>query len=472
MSTLWRCFIAVALATLLAGCDAKQNDEKRIQVTYDPTPDAGTLGFVNAIVDGPPVTIGYAGSNGGGNQFQLGFGQALRESLLVGGYNVRVAYPGTDGAEVILLERLGDDNIKLFTDDETTLVLAGTLANPTVFLIENQEYLYGVADPDNIAEAPQIQFAHAVAGPGALDFYITAPTAALADATPVRLAFGAASALQDVTAGASYRIRVTGAGNPADLRYDSGTTSFGLNTRTLLGAFNHFGSGGADLRVKAIRGLASSFAGEPYGSAYRVGNLIADVPGIDLYFGPTTGVPVLNGQPFKAISAYQAHGAGSIGANVTVAGSPADLLFSDTLPLSAGDAVSLFFAGLQADAGSVNVIGLSAIEDPRPIPGYAQVRAVHGAASSDPVSVYLLRPGQTTTGRTPTFSLLAFGDTRTATTGAGDYDLRVENSAGTALIGPERVTLTDTSMYTLLLSDTAGGGVPLEWLLVPSPIGI
>ena len=63
MSTVVRWGFAAALIALLAGCDAKSNDEKRDDAALDPTPDSGDLGFVHAISDAPSVTVAFAGSN-------------------------------------------------------------------------------------------------------------------------------------------------------------------------------------------------------------------------------------------------------------------------------------------------------------------------------------------------------------------------------------------------------------------------
>ena len=159
--------------------------------------------------------------------------------------------------------------------------------------------------------------------------------------------------------------------------------------------------------------------------------------------------------------------------NATVAGVPADVLFSGGITLSPGDAIVQYFAGLRSDPASgnaLNVVGPGAIEDYRPIPDYAQVRAVNGAAGSGPLNVFLLRPGETSASRPAAFPLLDFGATQGTVVGAGDYDLVVQDSDGTAIIGPERITLVETSRYSLLLTDTAGGGPPLEWVLDPSPI--
>ncbi len=473
MSRVVRWFIAAGLIALLSGCDAKSNDEDRDDAEFDPTPDAGDLGFIHAIPDAPQVTVAYAGSNGGAEQFSLGFGEARRESVLVGGYNVQVTYEDPAGDAVTLVERFGDDNIKLFTDDETTLVLAGTLASPAIFEVSNTEYGYGERNRSGTPLDPQAQFLHTVSGRSTLDFYLTADAAGLAGETPVSLAFGEASALQDIPAGSDYRIRVTPPGDAGNLLYDSGTTSFSADNRVLLAAFNYFGPGDAQLRVKRIQSFASTFPDEPYVSNYRVGQLVADVPAIDVYLGPATGIPEFSGQPFQTVSAYQSFVGGSFENNATVAGVPADVLFSGGITLSPGDAIVQYFAGLRSDPASgngLNVVGPGAIEDYRPIPDYAQVRAVNGAAGSGPLNVFLLRPGETTASRPATFPLLDFGATQGTVVGSGDYDLVVRDSDGNALIGPERITLVDTSRYSLLLTDTAGGGPPLEWVLDPSPI--
>lgn len=474
MSRWFRWVLAAALAAALAGCDAKDNDEKRAAAAYDPTPDNGDLGFVHAMTDAPTVQVSFAGSFGGSGQFDLEFGQARKSSTLAGGYNVRVTYTNTAGSLVTLYERVGEDNVKVFPDSEITVVLAGTLADPRVVLVQNQEYLYGVEDPANIQEPPQIQFVHAVAGRGRLDFYLTGSTDDLAGAAPLTLGFGGLGPLQDIEAGSGYRIRVTPAGDVATVLYDSGSTSFNLNTRALLGAFPYFGPAEAGLRVKRIRSTAATFGNEPYPAWYRAGHLVADVPEADLYLGPTSGAPVAAGLPFQAISPFAQRSRGTVTTNLTVAGSPADVLFSDSVTLRPADATSLFFAGLNTDEdgdGDPDVIGIAAIEDARAVPGYAQVVAVHGAPGGVPVNVFLLRPGEATTGREPAFGL-EFGSSGSRTLGAGERDLVVQNESGTALIGPERISLSDASHYTLLLTDAPAGGSPLSWRLVPRPIAI
>ena len=473
MSRVVRWVIAAGLIALLSGCDAKSNDEAREDAEFDPTPDAGNLGFVHAIPNAPQVAVAYAGSNGGAEQFSLGFGEARRESVLVGGYNVQVTYEDPVGDTVTLVERFGDDNIKLFADDETTLVLAGTLANPTIFEVNNTEYGYGDGDRGSVPLEPEVQFLHTVSGRATLDFYLTAAGAGLAGETPVSLAFGEASPLQSIPAGSDYRIRVTSPGGAANVLYDSGTTTFSADNRVLLDAFNYFGPGDAQLRVKRIQSFASTFPDEPYVNTYRVGQLVADVPAIDVYLGSATGIPEFSGQPFQTVSDYQSFIRGSYENNATVAGVPADVLFNGGITLSPGDAIVQYFAGLRSDPASgnaLNVVGPGAIEDYRPIPDYAQVRAVNGAAGSGSLNVFLVRPGETTASRPATFPLLDFGTTQATVIGAGGYDLVVRGADGSVLIGPERITLVETSRYSLLLTDTAGGGPPLEWVLDPTPI--
>ncbi len=474
MSTWLRWVLAVALAAALGGCDAKDADEKRAAADYDPTPDNGELGFVHAMTDAPTVQVSFAGNYGGSGQFALDFGQARQTSTLAGGYTVRVTYTNAAGSRVVLYERADEDNIKLFPYDEINVVLAGTLANPRIFVVQNPEYLYGVEDPDNIQEPPQVQFMHAATGRGVLDFYLTGSGDDLSGASPVTLAFGAAGPLQDIDAGSSYRVRVTPAGNPATLLYDSGPTSFSLNSRALLGAFPYFGPADAAIRVKRIRGSAVTFGNEPYPAWYRAGHLVADVPEADLYLGATSGTPAAAALPFREISPFAERSRGTVTTNLTVAGSPADVLFSNSVALGSGNATSLFFAGLNVDQdgnGAPDVIGIAAIEEVRELPGYAQVLAVHGAPGGVPVNVFLLRPGETSAGREPSFSL-DFGASGSRTVGAGDRDLLVQDANGQVLIGPERVTLSDTSGYTLLLTDAPGGGSPLSWTLVPRPIAI
>ncbi|MEZ5560000.1 MAG: DUF4397 domain-containing protein [Pseudomonadales bacterium] len=471
--------LMAALTLGLAACDAAKNDDTRGAKPPDPTRDYGILGFVNAMPDAPPLLLVYRGTNGGGGTTQLSFGQAVQESTIVGGYLVQVSYVDANGDVVVVYENTSDDTLKLFADDETTVVLSGTLADPQAFLVENTEYLYGVelpSDPNLIDEPPEVQFINTVQGHGALDIYLTASAADLAAATPAAtLDYQGISTLSVVTPGTDYRLRVTPSGDPATVLYDSGTFEIASTSRTLFAAFDYFGPGTDDVRVKILRGGIVVFPNEPIDHVVRATDVVADVAAVDVYLGDIAGAPDFAAVGFGTRSDYLAVPGGTYSVNVTPAGVPSEVLFNGSLAFAPGDASSLYFSGLQSDPANSDALNVKAVgfpEDNRPIPGFSQVQVVHGAATASTVNIYLLRPGETTDGQIPDFLQLQFGGSSNTAVGSGDYDVLVVNAADdTPLIGPDRVTLAEDTIYTLVLRDTAGGGAPLEYDLLTSPVG-
>jgi hypothetical protein len=113
------------------------------------------------------------------------------------------------------------------------------------------------------------------------------------------------------------------------------------------------------------------------------------------------------------------------------------------------------------------------VSDPRRrIAGQAQLRVVHGSPSVGNVDFYLLSPEQPVSDASPEFNELTLLTNGALSVEPAPYDL-VFTVAGeeTILVGPERVTLDETGLYTVILFDASGGGTPAQLLLADDFVG-
>ena len=208
---------------------------------------APRLRALHASPDAPPVNIRVNGAQALAN---VDYGQGsgfvnVTESTRV---EVEAIIPG--GNAVVLDRRLALD----FSTDYTVLAV-GEVADPIDTLVINNPGGRAIA-----AGNLRAQVVHAAPNAPAVDVYVTAPGAALAGSTPVNvgaLAYGEYTGRAEVPAG-DYRIRVTAAGNPGAVVYDSGTLALAAGADLLIAAIENTGPGAAPIQLVALDGQGSA----------------------------------------------------------------------------------------------------------------------------------------------------------------------------------------------------------------------
>ena len=107
---------APLLALLLSACGGS-NTGTNLQ-------DVGGFRVINAVSDAPQITFFIEGNNIGARAF----GQASISTLIQeGNYDITAAVATLDNQSVTLLD---DERAEVDVDEQTTLVLAGTMAAP------------------------------------------------------------------------------------------------------------------------------------------------------------------------------------------------------------------------------------------------------------------------------------------------------------------------------------------------------
>lgn len=459
----WRDLLFVLAGAFLGGCG---NGSDELDTEGDVGTREGQLRFVNAIVDSPVVNFVFEGTNTGATVVDVPFGTA--SSLLtnaVGEFDVEAGYPGNEGERVILFEI---NELEVHEDDEKTIVLTGRVDAPSNFIIENEEFLFGIDLDEDGDQDPQFQVTNTSDAYELLDVYLTSSSRALSNATPLAtLGYQQTSALLDVEAGDDYRLRVTPTGRSQDVLYDSGAFSLRLNSRTLVALYDFFGPGNATLRARPLTGIAGTFPEETLETELRVANGIADEPAIDVYFGDTAGTPEFASVPFAAFSAYAPTEPAGYDINITPEGVENRFIAQGRLDITGGASRTLFVLGLAEDPDASSTAPFSALalrdDERRPIATRARINVIHGAPGVGTLDIYLLAPGQAPSDVGPTFELGGLGGALSAELSPGFYDLLVEDRRnGTVLLGPERREFAFDRSHYLLFTDAEGGGAPLR----------
>ena len=267
-------------------------------------------------------------------------------------------------------------------------------------------------------------------------------------------AFGETIGPAEVPAG-DYQIRVTPAGDPATVVYDSGTV-------TLVA--------GDDFVVTAVPNAAATAASSPIslvlltgaGSAelldvntpvgLRVGHLSPDTPEVDVV---VNGDVFLADVPYPAVTGFFELPAATYNVAIQAAGNPGVVPIGPVdLTLEAGTFYSVlainYFNAIEA---------WILTDDPRPIATDAKVRILHASPTAQDVDIYLTAPGAGIEDVDPTLAGVPFqANTGYLTLPEGDYDVTV-TLPGTKdiAIGPATISIANGGVYTAIARDPLPG---------------
>ena len=223
-------FIA-SLALLVAGCGGSGGNGKPPELrVFHASPDAPP---VNVIVNGTEVASSVDYTVGSG------FLQVPRSTQI----QIEAILPGDDAIVI-------DENLTLDSRTEYTAIAVGDVAAPISALV--------VANPSNVAIPGEeiadgsfrAQVVHVAPEAPPVDVYVTTFDADLAAATPINevveplapVAYQDFTAQLEVPAG-DYQIRVTVAGDPAAVVYDSGEITLAAGVDLLIAAVENTGPG-------------------------------------------------------------------------------------------------------------------------------------------------------------------------------------------------------------------------------------
>lgn len=348
---------ALASTALLAACGGGGGDG----------PGNTNLRAINLTTDLPSIDV-FTGDT---RRFSALAPDAVAASISLEANTYSVVLKKANDAQALLTR-----SFSLAKDQNYTAVVWGRETAPNISALPEDEVIDNNVVTENTA---RVRFFNATTDTGSLDVYITAAGTELGSAQPVQTALtsGSLSGFRDVSSG-TQRLRVTGAGDPNDVRLD--IPNFTVTGRKFFSLVLTAGAGGvlvngtlieqraavtplknANARVRIVAGVAAAGnVGASLGSSTLVGALRS--PGV----GPYTLVP-----------------SGAQNLTVRVNGS---VISSATRTFAPGADYTVLAYGAE-NAGTVSLI-----TDDNRLPGVntrAKIRLVNGLTLGEPLTMQI-----------------------------------------------------------------------------------
>jgi hypothetical protein len=445
MTSTARLTLALSLTCALVGCGGGGGSNGNFTV--------GQVRVVNVVADAPALNARV----GNGVIATVSYAQASRViEVATGDYDVDFVYAAPDGDVVTVLD---NRDLPIVGDRQTTAVAMGTLAQPSYLVIDE-------STPEVAAGDTEVHFLNGAMQAGSIDFYLTASDADIAALAPTAsVNAGAVSDLSTLAAGNDYRLRVTPAG-AKNVLYDSGPFALDSAARRLFVLGPYFGPGGDGLRAVIVDSAsAATFEAEALPAAWRVANLVVDLPAIDVYAGAVAAPAALEALAEGTVSSAAIVAPATLDVTVTPAADPGTEVVSGSFVLGPGQSRTLVVAGVHGD-GSVTARGFPDLV--RPIAGLAQVRVVHGSPASGNVDFHVLATGTTPTTTSADLAGVPLQGAGVVLLEPGTYDAFFTQTVAGAVVvraGPVAVTVEASGLYSIYLADAVGGGTPARVIL-------
>ena len=439
---LMKSLVLLGSALALTACDSDNNNNRNQDAEFF------SLQVLHASPDAPPVNVFVDGAEVlSGVDYKEG-SEALRLEVRDVPYTIRVdgIVPGDD------VTVIGPVDINFAADTIYTIAAINGVADIEAAILTQS---------DNAADGTaRIFVLHGTPGPGAdfslpVDVYVDAfsePAAPIGTSAPFTFDFRGTIGPADLAPG-DYQIRVTLAGDPDTVVYDSGRVPLAAGDDLVLTAVPNVDGGPAAVSLVALTGAGSAeFADVNVPTGLRVGHLSPDTPEVDIV---VDGNIFLGNVPFPAVTDIGALPAGTY--NVAVQPSIAP----GTFPIGPVDldlAAGTWYTVLAVDT-LANIEPLILDDDGRSIATSAKVRIVHASPTAQDVDIYVVAPGTDINTVDPTLAVVPFkANTGYLALPEGDYEVTVTpTGTKTAAIGPAEISIENGGVYTAIARDPLPG---------------
>lgn len=384
-----------------------------------------TIRALHASPDAPAVNIWVNGTEAltGVDYAQgSGFVPVLEENII----EVEAIIPG--GNAVVITE-----GVALDYSTETTVIAVDTVAENDV---PGPIRPLAITNPADSRITPgyfRAQVVHASPSAPPVDVYVTALDADLAGSSPVNgamtpLAFEQYTEQLEVPAG-NYQIRITLAGDPETVVYDSGEVGIADGADLMIVAVENTGPGEMPVQLVVLDGTAASTLYDTNTPASAVAvHLSPDAPAVDI-LADVNGtaenealklVENVSYTQFCDLNAVPAPGDYTI----SVAANADNSIVATTFPLNVmpGDEATAIVSGFLS-SGEPAITTLALPGNTRSVTTETKLRITHASPSTPAVDLYLVPAGTDINTVDPAFEDVPFGaDTMQLAIAPGMYD--------------------------------------------------
>jgi hypothetical protein len=415
-----------------SGLDTNRNDvleESEVQaseiVECEATP---TIRALHASPDAPAVNIWVDGSPAlTGVDYTQGSGFVrVGEKVNV---QVEAILPGDDAVVI-------EADLSLDYSTETTIIAVDTVAANDIAGPLRALAITNASDSRITEGYFRAQVVHASPSAPAVDVYVTTLDAALEGSAPVNgadtpLAFEQYTPQLEVMAG-DYQIRITPAGDPDTVVFDSGEISLPAGADLMIVAVENTGPGGTPVQLVVLDGTEANALYDTNTPASVVAvHLSPDAPAVDLLADvngtpENEALPLVRNVPFTAfcdLNSVPAPG----DYTVSVAASADNSVVPLTIPVNVvkGDEALAIVSGFLA-AGDPVITDITLPGNTRSVATEAKLRITHASPSTPEVDLYFVADATEIGGVEPTFADVPFGaDTTQLSIAPGIYDVYV-----------------------------------------------
>jgi len=474
----------IASSVVLAGCfDGSSNSSSDVPAN----PVMSQVRVLHAVSDAPDVNVNV---NGDPAVSGASFRQAGILNPEVGTYSVSVDAILPDESLIPVIQ---DTDLTLEEGTNYDVIAAGTTAEETIAPIvltdDGQR-----DDPDSVRlRVVHLSPGAQAAAAGPVDIYITADGAPLPDEPFETLAFGEDFGPSEVDP-CTYQVRITPAGTPANVVYDSGPLPLSAGSDLLVAAIDNTLFGDLDQAESPVNLLVvnGDETTELYdvrtGGAIRVAHNSSDAGPVDVYLNgdPTATTPIIEdltfGETAPGVPQTGAYVPVDVGENlldITPAGETSPIAISAELNAANGQLQTVLAAG---SAATDSLEALAFDDDNRRIATEARLRVIHGAIEAEIVDVYLVPTAEAGAGDTvlgnamPALEDFEYGQASDyLPVPQGDYVVFITLPDGNVLFKSNSVSLNNGGVYTAVAranSNTSPGADIAAITLMDDFVGI
>jgi len=369
-----RRFIALvatlAVVTAMSGC----SESSREVAT-----GKGSIRGINTIVTAPEVSFLIEERNLGSIDFKENTGFNSFDDLSYN-FNFDLFLPG-----VLTATRLTTQFIDVLADHDYTVVLTGTIANPSSFFWEDP-----VREWSGTETFFEVFFAHLAPSIDELDVYFaTTGTAPVLGQAVGSVSNGDRLPALELEVG-QYELILTAKDNPAAIIYQSVPVAAAAQTQVLVAVFDPDPSVLGNVGVNFIghSGGSSILADINFPPQLRTLHAAFDTGNFDGYFKSDFTNIIYSDISFQELSPYAEVFDAATLVTLTPVGNSGATIHEGDVSASAGTKRTVVFAGVP---GALFFIPL--LDDARPLETFPIVRILNASFSTAFLDVYILPPG-------------------------------------------------------------------------------